>query len=688
MKKLFLSLCAICAVLSAPRQISAENYEIANITSNMSVYNADDGTVHGLDNLKDGNFETKFWSSTAQAADQYILVDLGSVQPLQEINLYFASGDQPTAAKVEISNDNSQYEELVRFSQGDIDGSSTNYLYSCSALNKEAQYIRFSLTAASNSWFQMTEIQIPIPDAKAPSRTITVSVNDASMGIAYIGNEGTLSATAEGPIVLTAKANPGFAFNNWTLNGTIVSQASELIDNTEGDKEYVANFAPAPYDDFCTPAATTGGNKRAQSKGEILNAEGVMEGSTLVFTPSGSTAYQAWSNRNDMIKVESGATFDLKVTYGTKGWDDLSVFQMTSSDEYSLIYGPYKGAWAEGASTTDLFNNINAASDQATADATNGTITFPITIPQEVATGNAIVIRFIIHGSDLSDNPCATGIGELNYCDYVFYVEKGKPVITAKADPSNGGTVAINDGSFSETATLAVEENGSCVLKAQPAENYEFIGWYDASDTQVGTDLEYTVSNITESATYTAKFEFVEPKYILTYEVKGSGYVEVWSGDTWSESTKPGDFVNPAGEKYELNAELPYKGKVYIFAFPVGENTLDSIVVNGKNMTNDELFRNYGDIEHTVESNLHIEAVFTGDDIVNGVESTLYDNVKIHSIKGGINIIAESTTVKIYNMNGACIKSVNVNGTESVSVPAGIYAVVINGGKACKVLVK
>ena len=272
MKKFILPFMVLCAALCLSQSASAENYQIATITSNMSVYES-----NTLDKLKDNDFSTKFWSSKNQASGDYILVDLGDVLPLQEINLYFASGDQPTSAKIEISNNASQYEELVSFTQSEIGSSATKYLYSCSALNKEARYIRFSLMAASNSWFQMTEIQVPIPEVQAPSRTISVSVNDPSMGIAYIGTEGTVSQTAEGPIVIKAAANAGYAFTGWTLNGTVVSKNTELIDNTEGDKSYVANFFPAPYDDFCTPVATTGGNKRAQSKGEILNAEGVAE---------------------------------------------------------------------------------------------------------------------------------------------------------------------------------------------------------------------------------------------------------------------------------------------------------------------------------------------------------------------------------------------------------------------------
>lgn len=851
MKKLFLPLLVMCsALLLSQKAFSADLYIIAKFQTNMDTYGS-----NTVSNLKDGNFSTKFWSSNAQVVGHYITADLGSEQPLQEINLYFASGDQPTSAKVEISSNGTDYEELSTFTQSDIGGSSSNYLYSCSALNKSARYVKFTITAASSSWFQMTEFQIPIPDEKAPSRTITVSVNDATMGKAYIGTEGTTTVTTDGPIMLMAVANAGYAFTSWTLNGTEVSKSAEYIDNVEGDKNFIANFSPAPYDDFCTPAANTGGNKRAQSKGEILNASGVVSGSTLVFYPSGSAANQAWSNRSDMVKVESGATFDLKVTYGTEGWNDLSVYQMTSSTDYSLIYGPYDGAWTSGGSTTTLFSNINAADDAATADASAGTITFPITIPQGLTSGDAIVVRFIVHGSSLNGNPCATGIAELNYCDYIFYVDKGMSIITVVADPSNGGSVAINDGTFSPSSSLAVEENGSAVLKAQAFAGYQFVGWYDADGAQVSTDAEYTISNVNEAATYTAKFEFIpvaertvtvvssdetkgsvaiidpattgssisstgivtvkatpadadkefvnwtdangdvvsteatykydkegditltanfkayytvtidnsaqggtiivsdasgsissgskilegtsltitvtlnpgrgvetmtlngesilaefektdsytfelaanttisatygEAKCILTYEYKGSGYVEVWTSDTYTDD---GPYpVDPAGSKYALYDNIPYGENVYIFFIGVNGGTFQTANINGEPLDSDlqEQLDKYGDIEYAVTDDLHIEAFFSGNDIT-GVEDAEAEgaNINVYAANGGINIVsAEVANAEIYNLNGMFVRSVIVDGTEFVSVPSGIYAIVING-ETYKVVVK
>lgn len=839
MKRVVLPLLVICAALFSTRQASAENYTIADVTSNMSVYES-----NTLDKVHDNDFGTVFWSSIAQAVDHYIQVDLGSILPLQEVNLYFSSGDQPAGVKVEISSNGSSYEQIGSFSQSEIGNAASNYLYSCNAVNKTARYVRMSLTQASNSWLKVAEIQIPVPEEGAPSRTITVGVNDESMGVAYIGSKGTVSTTAEGPVMIMAEANPGYAFICWTLDDEEVSQSAEMMDNTEGDKNYVANFAPAPYDDFCTPAVTTGGNKRAQSKGEILNAEGVIEGSTLVFYPNGGAANQAWSNRTDMVQVESGASFDLKVTYGADGWDDLSVFMMTSSDDYDLIYGPYEGAWASDGSTLTLFSNINASEDEATADASDGSIIFPITIPQDLNSGDAVVVRFVIHGSSLNGNPCATGIGELNYCDYVFYVAKGMSQIVVNAQPSNGGSVAVDDSGFGETAGASIEEGGSATLKAAPEAGYQFDGWYNAEDVLVSSEAEYTIDNITESATFTAKFSFipvaertvtvvssdpakgsvaiVEPetdelsvastgivtvsatpadednifvnwtdangdevstdavysydkegditltanfksyyvvtvdnsqqggtitvsdasgsindgtkvlegtqltvtvklnpgkglealnvngnnvlaefektdsytftlsestvvsavygaaKCILSYESTGSGYVEVWSSDTYTDE---GPFpVDPAGDKYPIYSNLTYGENIYIFLIGVDGGTMQSFYINGEDYTDNEDLAMYGDIEYPVEGDVHIEANFSGNDITGVEEASADEAVKVYAVNGGVNVVAENATADIYNINGMYVRSAKVGGTEFVSLPAGLYAVVVNGG--------
>ena len=410
-----------------------------------------------ITNVTDGNYNTKFWSGAPQSAGQYILLTLDNTYNLGTIAVYFATGDKPASSKIQYSTDNSQWNDVPG---GTVNSSGSSF--SCDAAGVEARYVRLYLTGGSGNWLQIAEFEVYEADPDATSRTITVSVNDESMGIAYIGTEGTVSSTAEGPITVTAEPKPGHVFVNWTVDGQEVSRNAAYIDNTDGNKNYVANFFFDPYADFCKPAATSGGNKRAQSKGEILEATGVIEGSSLVFNPSGSHAEQAWSNSTDMIKVEPGAAFELKVTYGTEGWGDLTVYQMNSSDDFTLIYGTYDGAWAADASTTTLFTNINASDDLASADATAGTITFPITVPQDAVDGSAIIVRFIIHNTTLNGNPCATGIGELNYCDYVLYVEEPAPV------PTEDKEVTVSESETGDAAYLTVTVKAGDATAAAP----------------------------------------------------------------------------------------------------------------------------------------------------------------------------------------------------------------------------
>ena len=301
----------------------------------------------------------------------------------------------------------------------------------------------------ASGWFFYKAYEEVVTEKTATPVLTLASGSNIEKGVTLI----PVSCATDGAVIYyTTDGSEPTERSAQAVNGNIIVDASNSDYETtitvkaaaKADGYNISNVVTAtytvkdPYGMFCTPAATTTGNKRAQTKGEILNATGVIEGSTLTFTPSGSRSNQAWSSWSDgAIKVNPGATFNLKVTYGLDGWDDLSVYQMKSSSDYTLIYGTYAGAWTQGGSTTTLFNNINAAADGATADATAGTATFPITIPEDMNNGDLLVIRFIIHSSVFNNNPCATGISELNYCDYVFSIVKNINITTDEAETAD-----------------------------------------------------------------------------------------------------------------------------------------------------------------------------------------------------------------------------------------------------------
>ena len=60
----------------------------------------------------------------------------------------------------------------------------------------------------------------------------------------------------------------------------------------------------------------------------------------------------------------------------------------------------------------------------------------------------------------------------------------------------------------------------SVSLKATPATGYSLVGWFDSSDTSVGTSSTYTITSLTANTTLTAKFQ--KNWYTVTY-TRGTG---------------------------------------------------------------------------------------------------------------------------------------------------------------------
>ena len=229
----------------------------------------------------------------------------------------------------------------------------------------------------------------------------------------------------------------------------------------------------ASYDDFGKPTAGTDGNKRYQTKGEVLNGVGLLAESPLTFTPTGTNANQAWDNSDNPILANPGATFDLKVTYAD-AWGSLTVFQLRSDVEPSAadkIFGTYEGSWYEGVpGTGELYTNINNDTQSgitATTTEKTLTVTCPITIPSDLSVGEMVVVRFIIcktaGGATYDGDPCSTTATELNYCDYVVKIAEegaatqyGAVTVDVPADKGSVEIQALNEGdnTWSEVADL------------------------------------------------------------------------------------------------------------------------------------------------------------------------------------------------------------------------------------------
>ncbi len=129
-------------------------------------------------------------------------------------------------------------------------------------------------------------------------------------------------------------------------------------------------------------------------------------------------------------------------------------------------------------------------------------------------------------------------------CEYYALFKLQSFSVNAVVDGDSVGTVkftAPEEVGPSTTVTVSVDYDGSATFVANPAEGYDFDGWYnDSSDTPVSNKATYVCENIKDSFTLHARFKLKE------FEVKASAVLNgavsnacgtVQAGDTTAAST-------------------------------------------------------------------------------------------------------------------------------------------------------
>jgi uncharacterized repeat protein (TIGR02543 family) len=86
------------------------------------------------------------------------------------------------------------------------------------------------------------------------------------------------------------------------------------------------------------------------------------------------------------------------------------------------------------------------------------------------------------------------------------------------ASPATGYTFV---GWFNSSDTSV---GTSTTLTASPATGYTFVGWFNSSDTSVGTSTTYTITSLTANTTLVGKFQ--KNWYTATY-TKGTGIATI-----------------------------------------------------------------------------------------------------------------------------------------------------------------
>ncbi len=289
------------------------------------------------------------------------------------------------------------------------------------------------------------------------SFTVTVAANPNDGGNVTGGgtyNQGT-SCT------VTATANTGYSFTNWTENGNVVSTDANYTFTVEGDRNLVANFQTQTYSITASADPSAGGN--------ISGSGAFNYGQSCTLTALANQGYTFvnWTKNGTQVSTNASYTFTVTESAAYVAHFQIQSYTITASAD------PSAGGNVSGGGT---FNYSQSCTVHATA---NEGYTF---------------INWTENGAQVSANADYTFTVISNRTLVAHFSTQGY-VITAVATPEEGGVVSGSGGyNFGEVCTLTATANVG----------YTFVNW-TKDNTEVSTEPTYSFT-VTETATFVAHF--------------------------------------------------------------------------------------------------------------------------------------------------------------------------------------
>ena len=161
---LFGLLAAILSLLSVQTAQAGDKLTISSASATKSAYQSS----YSVSNVHDGNPSTKYWSNGSQSVGENIQVTLAETSAIGSVKLYFDTGDQPQAAKIEYSTDGSSWTTAAEFTRSNI----VNRVYTCNISGgPSAKYVRMYITTAISNWLQLCEFEVYGPSENQVSTT-------------------------------------------------------------------------------------------------------------------------------------------------------------------------------------------------------------------------------------------------------------------------------------------------------------------------------------------------------------------------------------------------------------------------------------------------------------------------------------------------------------------------------------
>jgi len=304
---------------------------------------------------------------------------------------------------------------------------------------------------------------------------------DRDLVATFFTNSYTIEATAdpsEGGLVdgagefdfgmsctVTATANAGYTFINWTENGSQVSTQATYTFTVEGDRVLVAHFSSQSYIITATADPAEGGVVTGSSGYDFG------ENCTLTATANPGYTFINWTKDGEVVSTETSFSFTVTETASYVAHFSINNYTISVTaepNEYGTVSG--EGEYEYGASCT-----LTATANEGYA-----------------------FVEWTKGGNQVSTN-ATYSFTVTESASYVAHFQILTYTVSVTVNPSEGGTV-IGTGEYEHGAT--------CTLTAMPNENYNFVNWtMDGAEVSTDSILTFTV---TESVAYEVHFQYID----------------------------------------------------------------------------------------------------------------------------------------------------------------------------------
>ena len=389
--------------------------------------------------------------------------------------------------------------------------------------------------------------------------TIAVSANPSNGGTVTGG--GTYNQGAS--CTVTATANNGFTFTNWTENGSVVSTQANYTFTVTSNRTLVANFQAQPQSYTITVSANPSNGGTVTGGGTYQQGQSC----TVTATANSGFTFSNWTENGNVVSTNANYTFTVT------GNRTLVAHFTAIPQSYTITVSadPVEGGTVTGGGT---YQQGQSCTVTATAN-----------------TGYNFV-KWTVNGSQVSTNPTYTFVVTSDR-SLVAHFQAQNYYIATNANPNHGG---------STTGNGLYPYGQSCTVVATPATGYDFINWTEGGQ-QVSIDASYTFT-VTNGRNLIANFSLQSfeisavANHVEGGIITGSGTYhygeqvtlsittnEDWAFQNWTENgnvvseDKTFTFIATADRDFVANL---------MYTEGVGEQSIQNLVIY-PNPVNDKL---------------------------------------------------------------------------------------------------